>query len=158
MQGQKEIIMTANMFGAPWKIKVDVLNLAKGRIVDLKTVKGIHEKYWNKEYGAYESFVEHYKYIRQMAIYAEVERINSGREKWLETLIVAISKESVPDKIVIGFDNDRLRIELDDTASKMERVLAVKKGQISPSSCGRCHYCRGRKQLRGITHYSDLAV
>lgn len=158
LQGQKEIIMTANLFGAPWKVKVDILNQERGRIVDLKTVKGIREKYWNKEYGVYQSFIEFYKYIRQMAVYVEIERINSGRENWLEPLIVAVSKESVPDKCVIGFDASRLEIELEEVKTKMERILSVKNGFVEPAKCGTCNYCKRTKQLRTITHYSDLMV
>lgn len=158
LQGQKEIIMTADMFGAPWKIKVDVLNLDRGRIVDLKTVKGIYTKHWNTSQGVYESFVEHYKYIRQMAVYVEVERLNSGRDGWLEPLIVAISKETVPDKEVIGFDDGRLQMELEETERLMQRVLSVKHGHEPPISCGRCNYCKRKKMLRGIIHYNDLIV
>lgn len=158
LQGQKEIIITANMFGAPWKVRMDIYNPERGRIIDLKTVKGIRDKYWNKEYGYYESFIEHYKYVRQMAVYAEIERIYNGREDWLEPLIIAVSKENVPDKEVIGFDPDRLQIELNEIAEKMPRILAVKKGHESPSRCGQCNYCKRTKKLRGITHYSELAV
>lgn len=158
LQGDKELIMTAELFGVPWKVKLDVLNQQRGRIVDLKTVKGLRERYWNKEYGAWESFIEHYKYIRQMAIYAEVERVVNGRENWLEPLIVAVSKESVPDKEVIGFDAERLKIELDEVAEKIGHIMEVKRGLVAPRHCGHCAYCKQIKKLRSITHYSDLAV
>lgn len=158
LQGQKEVIMTAELFGAPWKIKVDVYNPERKRIIDLKTVKDIRGKHWDKEYGAYVSFIEFYKYIRQMAIYAEIERIYTKSDIWIEPLIVAVSKEDVPDKEIIGFDPKRLQIELDEVEQKMEHVLAVKKGEISPERCERCNYCKRTKQLRSITHYSDLAV
>lgn len=158
LQGHKEVIMVSEMFGAPWKVKLDVYNPDRGRIVDLKTLKGLREKYWDKQYGAYVSFIENFKYIRQMAIYAEVERLYSGRDNWLEPLIVAVSKEEIPDKDIIGFDNDRLQVELEEVGQKMERILAVKKGLLEPERCEQCHYCRRTKQLRRITHYSDLAV
>jgi hypothetical protein len=156
LQGRKEVILTAEMFGAPWKVKIDVLS--SSRLVDLKTVKSITEKHWDENERRYLSFIEHYKYIQQMAIYSEVERINSGRSKWLEPLIVAISKENVPDKIVIGFDEETIKESLEYVASKTKRIVALKNGAVSPTSCGRCNWCRRHKQLAGVTHYSDLAV
>jgi len=155
LQGQKEVIMTANFAGAPWKVKVDNYNPDRKRFADLKTVKSIREKYWHDKYG-YVSFVEMYGYITQMAIYAEVERIWSGRDEWIEPLIVAISKEDIPDKEVIGFTDSDLQYEFEQIEQNMPRILAVKKGIEEPNRCGKCRYCRETKQLRRIVHYTDL--
>lgn len=155
LQGQKEVIMTANFAGAPWKIRIDNYNPEKKRFADLKTMKSIRDKHWHDKYG-YVSFVEFYGYVTQMAIYAEIERIWSGRDEWLEPLIVAVSKEDVPDKEVIGFTENDLQTELDQIEMNMPRILSVKKGLEEPERCGKCRYCRETKQVRKIIHYSDL--
>lgn len=155
LEGQKELIMTAEFAGAMWKIKVDVYNQERDRMVDLKTTRGIHDRVWMKDRG-YVSFVEAYGYIGQMAIYAEVEKRSSGRNEWLEPLIVAVSKEDVPDKAIINFDNERLAIELEEIEANMPRIIAVKQGLEKPNRCDRCDYCRSTKKLNKILHYSEL--
>lgn len=157
LQGQKEVIMTAEFAGAKWKIKQDSYNPDKSIFADIKTVKSIHDKYWDNERG-YVSFVEAYKYDTQMAIYAEIEKRWAGRENWLKPLIVAVSKEDVPDKEVIGFDDNDIERELETIASNMPRIISVKTGMEEPNRCEKCRFCRESKQLKGITHYLDLLV
>ena len=155
LDGEKEIIMTGELFGAPWKIKIDVYNPTMGRFADLKTVKAIREKYWHEEHG-YCSFVEAYGYITQMAVYSEIERQNRGGEEWLESYLVAVSKESPPDKAVITIDNEALTYELENIESKIPRIIQLKSGEIEPKRCGKCHYCRMTKKVTSVTHYLEL--
>lgn len=155
LQGDKEVILTADMFGVTWKAKLDTYNPVAGRIVDIKTTRSIRDKHWHKNYG-YVSFVEAYGYVTQMAIYAEIERLSSGRDEWLETLIVAVSKEDPPDKEIILVDEDRLRIELEEVERNMERIIQVKQGIVEPKRCEKCRYCRETKKVKKIVHYLDL--
>lgn len=155
LTGEKEVIITADMFGVTWKAKLDTYNPGAGRIVDIKTTRSIRDKYWHKDYG-YVSFVEAFGYITQIAIYAEIERLSSGRDGWLETLIVAISKEDPPDKEIILIDEDRIRIELEEVERNMERIIQVKQGKVEPERCEKCRYCRETKKVKKIVHYLDL--
>ncbi|BBP87439.1 hypothetical protein BsIDN1_10570 [Bacillus safensis] len=155
LQGDKEVIITGELFGVPWKGKLDVYNPAGGRFADLKTTRSLREKVWDQELG-YCSFVEAYGYIGQMAIYAELERQMSKRDEWLEPLIVAISKEDPPDKAVINIDNSRMEVELEDIEKHMERIIQVKHGGEPPNRCEKCKYCRSTNQLNRIIHFSEL--
>jgi hypothetical protein len=155
LQGQSEVIITAEFSGTMWKAKLDRYNPEAGRFADIKTVRSIREKYWDKQYG-WVSFVEAYGYCRQMALYAELERIHAGRDEWLEPLIVAVSKEDPPDKAVIGFDTERLQMELEEVQRNMPRILAVKSGLEVPRRCETCRYCRETKRLTRVIHYMDL--
>lgn len=154
LEGEHEVIMTAELFGVQWKSKIDVYNPDNGRFADLKTVKSIREKIWRDDLG-YCSFVEAYGYITQMAIYSEIERLNRGGKR-LENYIVAVSKEPVPDKAVITIDEERLEQELEYVAEKVERIKAVKEGLEKPHSCGSCPYCRRTKMITSVLHYSEL--
>ena len=154
LQGEKEVIMTGELFGAPWKIKVDVYNPQFGRFADLKTVKAIREKYWNDEIG-YCSFVEAHGYITQMAVYSEIERQNRSGD-WLENFIVAVSKETPPDKAIITIDQESLVHELENIESKMERIIALKSGEVEPKRCEKCEYCRRTKKITNVIHYLEL--
>ncbi|GIO06253.1 hypothetical protein J31TS6_22810 [Brevibacillus reuszeri] len=156
LQGHKEVIMTAEFAGAIWKIKMDSYNPLHERFSDLKTVKAIREKYWDKELREYVSFVEAFGYTRQMAIYAEIERRNSGRKGWLESLIVAVSKEDPPDKAVIAIDSYRIEEELISVERNLPHVLEVKAGEVPAKRCEKCRYCRETKKIQKVTHYLDL--
>lgn len=156
LQGEKEVIITAEYAGCMWKAKMDDYSSHKGWFADIKTVKSIHNRVWDVEYGAYVSFVEAFRYVRQMALYAELESRWSGRGEWLETLIVAVSKEEPPDKEIINIDPTRLEIELEHVQDNMPRILAVKQGLEEPKRCEACKYCRETKQLSRILHYTEL--
>lgn len=155
-RGEKEVIKTANMFGAPWKIKMDVYEAGK-KIVDLKTVQAIDKKYYHPLYG-YTSFIEVFEYIRQFAIYLEVERLETHAEAWLEPILVAVSKEEEPDKEAITIDTERLQIELAEVEKNMPRIIAVKSVLEKPKRCEKCNYCRRSKKLSTIIHYSELVI
>lgn len=155
LQGEKEVIISAEFAGAMWKAKIDSYNPDKNRFSDIKTVKSIREKCWDNELG-YVSFVEAYRYTTQMAIYAEVEKRYAQREEWLEPLIVAVSKEDVPDKAVIGFTENDIQREIEDIEANMPHIMNVKNGLVEPTRCEKCRYCRESKKLNGIIHYSEL--
>jgi PDDEXK-like domain of unknown function (DUF3799) len=154
LEGEKEVIMTGELHGHPFKIRIDVYNPQQNRFSDLKTVKEIRGRYWVEEVG-WCSFVEAYGYVMQMAVYSEIERQNRGGDI-LENYIVAISKETPPDKAVITVDSDRIELELDYLKTHIERVGNVKYGFEKPKRCGTCEYCRRTKKITSVTHYMDL--
>lgn len=132
MGGKKQEIRTAELFGAKWKIKIDSLHPDK--IVDLKVMRSL-ERIMGK------SFVEHWGYDLQMAIYAAVE----GHD--LCTYLAVVTKETPADLELISIPKWR-RVELlDEVEKSMPRLLAVKAGKIPPRRCGCCEYCRSTKVL-----------
>lgn len=157
LQGQKEVIMTAELFGVPWKAVFDVYVPCK-RIVDLKTTKSIRDLQWNDEHRGKVTFIEQYHYFRQVAVYSEVERLNSGGD-WLDFYMVAVSKQDVPDKEVINLtDPDRVAVELASIGVHMPRIIAVKEGRVEPFRCGACDYCRATKHLTRAVHYMEIGA
>ena len=161
LEGEKEVIVTAFMYGCWWKVMLDVQNNERRRIVDLKTTRSITERVWDEETRKKVSFVEAYSYCLQAAIYSEGERISEGREPgdYSEFLIVAVSKEKQPDKAIINMtDNARLVEELAKVEANMPRILAVKSGEVEPVRCEGCDFCRSTKQLSGAIHYSELRM
>lgn len=156
LEGEKEVIMTAEMFGAPWKIKIDTYK-PDDSIVDLKTTRSIWELQWDSFYKSKVSFIEMYRYFTQFAIYLEVERLAHERDFWLSPYIVAVSKETPPDKAVIDLTDDiRIKYELDQIEAHMPRIIAVKSGLVEPEYCGHCAYCRSVRQVTDIISYKDL--
>jgi len=156
--GEKERILTAEMFGAPWKIMMNVQSIVSRRIVDLITTRSILEKVWDEAARGYVSFVELYKTPLQVAIYSEVERLAMGRsaEDWSEFMIVAVSKDNYPDKAVINMTSPtRLAAELAAVQAAMPRLIALKAGLEEPIRCENCNYCRSTKVLNKIIQYSE---
>lgn len=159
LEGQKEVIFTAELFGTPWKVMLDAYNPSKHRAADLKTTRSIIDRHWNEEFRTKVSFVEQYNYVTQAAIYMEIERIASGRppEDWLDFYIVAVSKQDYPDKAVIDMRGpERYVAELAEIEANMPRVLAVKNGEVDPVRCENCSFCRSTKVLTKVVHYSEL--
>lgn len=155
LEGQKEVIMTAEMFGCEWKIKIDTYR--PDAIVDLKTTRSIWDMQWSSHYNTKVSFIETYDYFQQFAIYLEVERITTGRDKWLTPYIVAVSKEQPPDKAIIRLqDDERIASELLRIEGNMPHILAVKHGDIKPVRCGKCAYCRATSRVDRIISYREL--
>ena len=132
MGGKKQIILTSELFETKWKIKIDSYHPDK--IVDLKVMRTM-ERIMGK------SFVEHWGYDLQMAIYAAVE----GRD--LVTYLAVVTKQDPPDKEIISVPRWR-RVELLENVKKnMPRILDVKSGRIPARRCGVCEYCRSTKML-----------
>lgn len=160
LTGQKEVIMTGEIYGSPWKIRMDVYNPeGNRRIVDLKSTRSINELVWSSERWARVSFVDAYNYPLQFAIYSEIEWLNTGNETWAEPFIVAVSKEDPPDKAIISLsDPHRFQTELSQVEQNMPRILQVKAGVIEPNRCERCAYCRETKHLNRVIHYKEIGV
>lgn len=155
MTGEKEVIMTGEIGGVLWKIKVDNLNLDGGFFSDLKTTKSLYDRYWSTKYGdKYVSFIHHYGYILQMAVYQEIIRQNTG--KTLEPYIVAITKETPPDKAVITFDQSDLEFEMEYVETALPSVLEAKNELREPFRCERCAYCRSTKELKDVINVNYL--
>lgn len=136
MAGEKQRIYTAELFGAKWKIKID--SLLPDRIVDLKVMRSM-DRIMGK------SFVEHWGYDLQMAIYEAVYRAVTGHA--METYLAVVTKQDPPDLEVIEIPKWRREELLGDVEKHIQRILAVKTGLAVPERCGVCDYCRATKKL-----------
>ena len=155
LEGDKQVIRTANLSGTPWKIKMDVFYdhefideagiLQQGRIVDFKTVKDFEPVY--KEGFGRVSFIEAWSYDIQGAIYQRIEQISSQRTEPLPYYIVAVTKEKVPDVAIIRLPQHVLDTALKVVESKIDEFDLVKQGEIPPQRCERCEWCKSTKIL-----------
>lgn len=143
LTGEHQTIMSADLFGVPWKIKMDVCN--GERIVDLKVVKDFEDIY-DKGYG-WRSWVEYWGYDIQGAIYQKVEQIASGRSRPLPFYLVAVTKEKDPDIKVLQIPQHILDGALQLVEAKIERFDLIKSGDVEPIRCERCAYCKQTKRL-----------
>lgn len=147
-QGTKETIVKGEIDGVKWMGKIDCLDLDHGRFYDLKTVDDIHKKHWDEDLHQYVDFTKARGYDTQMAIYKEL--IKQTFDVDCDPYIIAVSKQSVPDKAVIAFDDNDLREALNDVRMRQEHINAVINGETEPKACGECEYCRMHKQLKQL--------
>lgn len=154
--GQKEVIFTGELYGAKWKIMIDIYNPGNKYFADLKTTRSIQMKYWNEDLRVKQNFIEYYDYLLQMAVYAEIERQNRGGEDYLQPHIIAVSKEEIPDKAIILVGTEFIKDKLLEVEALLPHFIRVKNGLEVPTRCEHCDYCRSTKQVSKIIHYTDL--
>lgn len=147
LTGDKQTIMTAELFGVPWKIKMDVYN--GERIVDLKVVKDF-EDVRDPGYG-YRSWIEYWGYDIQGAVYQKVVELNTGKR--LPFYIAAVTKEKVTDIKVIQIPQHILDTALKLVEAKIERFDLIKSCDVEPIRCEHCNYCKQTKVLRAPEIY-----
>lgn len=141
MSGQKQVIFTAELFGTEWKIKIDSYHPGK-QIDDLKIMRSLE-----RIMGV--SFVQHWGYDIQMAVYSEVEAIATGGER-LETYLDVATKEEPSDMAIVHIPAWRRKECLSEVEKNMPRILAYKSGELEAPGCGVCPYCRGIKKAKVI--------
>lgn len=152
MSGQKQVIMTAQMFGTEWKIKIDSYLEGKA-IVDLKIMRELHKAEYTKDFG-YMDFIQYWGYDLQGAIYQEVVYRNTGLR--LPFFIAAASKEKEPDIELIWIPDEHLKEKLIEVERNTPKVLALKSGEVEPIRCELCDYCKHTKVLKNPIHFSEL--
>jgi hypothetical protein len=155
LKGEKQVIRTGELFGVPWKIKIDVLN--EKRIVDVKAVKDFEDVY-DPAYGSKRSWIEYWGYDIQGAIYQKIEQISSGRSEPLPFYLEAVTKEKVgsvpePDIKIVQIPQHILDAALKLVEAKIDRFDLIKQGEVDPIRCGRCSWCKRTKILRAPEIY-----
>ncbi|MCI8890687.1 MAG: hypothetical protein HFH34_04940 [Eubacterium sp.] len=154
MSGQKQVIMTGELFGAKWKIKIDSY-IPDVAIVDLKVMSSITKPEWVRDLG-YLSFVEYWGYDIQGAVYQEIVRQNTGKK--LPFYIAAATKEKEPDIRIIHVTDNYLQAALSVVETNMPRILRVKNGEAEPDRCELCDCCRHNRVLSRPISIMDLTA
>lgn len=154
MSGKKQVIMTAELFGAKWKIKID--SYAEGiAITDLKVVESITKPKWVRDIG-YLDFIRYWGYDIQGAIYQEVVYRNTGLR--LPFYIAAGTKEEEPNIEVIHVTQNYLDEAKHMVEMNMPRILRVKNGKVEPDRCEMCDCCRHTKVLKRPISITNLVA
>ena len=152
LSGYKQVIMTGELFGAKWKIKIDSY-IADKVIVDLKVMSSITKHEYVRDVG-YLDFVRYWGYDIQGAIYQEIVRQNTGKR--LPFYIAAASKEEETNIEVIHVTDNFLKDAMSMVEAAMPRILRVKNGEVKPDRCESCDCCRYTKVLRNPITILDL--
>ena len=157
MNGENECIMTGEIFGMPWRIRIDKYIPERNLIIDYKTCADFYKTDYNEQTRQRESFVEAYGYLMRAAVYSEIEMQNTGKDIPANFMLICVSKQDIPDKELLLLNNpERYELELENIKRNLIRIKRVKEGSVYPRRCGRCEYCRATKKLRGVKPYYVL--
>mgnify|MGYP003291136785 CR=1 FL=1 len=152
MSGQKQVIMTFNLFGIDWKIKMDSYH-PDDKIVDLKIMKDM-KPIWSDELHKKMDFIRYWGYDIQGAIYQKGVELVTGKK--LPFYIACATKESPSDIEIIEITQPYLDEALKFVEDNIEHVINVKNGIIAPKKCGTCYYCKRNKQLTKPISIEDI--
>ena len=142
MSGEKQVIMTGEIEGLPFKIKMDSY-IPDVAIVDLKTTQDAsmnHRKYV-ADSGNWETFYRGFAYDTQLAIYREIVRQNTG--KTLRCYIAVVDKKEHPLPQIIELTPKMLDDALETVKANVGTIKMLKSGEVKNyCRCEECDYCR----------------
>lgn len=170
MSGKKQVILTGEIAGVPFKGKVDslldaaacekvvrrfpetapVLSFSDGAIVDQKVMRDLLPV-WSDEERCRVSFVEAYGYDLQGAIYRALE----GRG--LPFVLAVGTKETEPDLAALSISDADLTSALCQVEDRAPYYQQIKRGERPARRCEHCDYCRATRRLTEIVDYRELA-
>lgn len=154
MSGQKQVIMTGELFGAKWKIKMDSY-IPDVAIVDLKVMASITDLKWVKDIG-YLDFVRYWGYDIQGANLPGDRKTEYRKE--VAVLYCGSNKAGEPDIRIIHVTDNYLQEALHMVEANMPRILRVKNGEAEPDRCELCDCCRHNRVLTRPISIMDLTA
>lgn len=152
LSGQKQVIMTGEIGGVPWKIKMDSY-LPDTAIVDLKVIRSFNESTYVRGLG-YLNYAHYWGYDIQGAVYQEIVRQNTG--KVLPFYLACATKEEGIDIDLFQVDPPYLKEALGVVERNMPDVIEAWQEKREPKRCCQCPYCRATKVVTGPRWISKL--
>ena len=149
LNGDKQVIMTGELFGVQWKIKVDMLH--DDKIVDLKVMRDMLPIFKD---GERKTFIDAWGYDIQGFIYQQIVKANTG--KTLPFSLAVLTKEKVPDHEIIHIPDYRLNSVGEMVKYYIGKYDPIKRGDEKPTGCGACDWCRTEKKLIKPLEYEEL--
>lgn len=144
LSGEKQVIMTGEIDGVDFKIKMDSYK-ENEFICDLKIMKDFN-RVWSESFQRYTSFVQAYDYDIELAIFQEIVRQNTGKQ--LPCIIAAVTKEEPSDVGLFQIPQSELDIALKVVKNNLPRIKKILDKKTAPYRCEKCAYCRLTKKAR----------
>ena len=147
--GEKQVVITAELFGKPWKAMVDFLH--DDKIVDMKFMRDTARVYRD---GEWKPFIDAWGYDIQGFVYQQAVKQLTGKK--LPYYLAVITKEDTPDLDVIHIPQWKLNSTGEMVKYYIEKFDLVKQGEVAPERCGKCDYCKETKILTKVKEYEEL--
>ena len=153
MSGNKQVIMTGEIDGVPFKIKID--SLLSDRITDLKIVRDF-ETIYDPDFCSRVPWWVYWKYDLQGGAYQEIVRQNLTKS--LPFFLAAATKEKVTDYNIYQIVQSDLDVALQIVKDNIVRFEKKKKGIIQADRCECCDYCRSTKKLTEVISSDSILI
>ena len=159
--GEEQVIMTANLFGHDFKIRIDNYHPGKA-IVDRKVMKDF-EPIYVKGMGRV-NFAIAWGYDIQGAIYQAVEhqwqldRGNRSAEHLPFIIAGATKQKDAPDLGLFRVPQSMLNASLKIVERFVDHFADVKNGTVEPIRCEKCVYCRQTKKLKTVKTLEEVEI
>lgn len=140
--GDNQVIMSGEIDGVPFKIKMDSY-LKDEAIIDLKVMKDFN-RVWSDAFGGYTNFAIAYNYDIELAIFQEIVSQNTGKR--LPCFLVCITKETPSDIGIFNIPQEDIDKALTIVRHNLPRIKGILDGEIAPQRCEKCAYCRETKK------------
>ena len=137
--GEKQVILTFELFGVWWKIKLDSFDRGK-RITDMKVMRNTES-------------IPKWRYDTQGAIYQKGVELNDLGK--LPFYLAVATKEDIPDLNIFQIPQSTLDLALMEVEENLPHIIEVKSGKVAPTRCEKCDYCR-RTRKTTIRNYNEL--
>lgn len=149
LDGERQTILTGELFGAPWKAKPDFV--LPDKIVDLKYMRDMLPVWVGNEK---KTFIDAYGYDIQGYVYRQLVYQNTG--KMLPFYLAVITKEEPSARSIVEIPEWKMNSVEAVLEHYSERYWSIKRGEIEPERCERCSYCRGTMKVEHVTSYEEL--
>lgn len=140
LRGQHQKIMTGEIEGVPFKIKMDSYKPGE-YIADLKYMASLRSP------NLFEPMVKYWGYDLQAACYQEIVYQNTGER--LPFIFVVATKENPPHLAVGEINQWNMDEALETVKANIRRYQKIKNNELSPERCDdyNCKYCTETKIL-----------
>ena len=138
LNGQHQVIMTGEIEGVPFKIKMDSFD-PEEYIADLKYMASLRSP------NLFQPMIQYWGYDTQAAVYQEIVRQNIGRQ--LPFIFVVATKEK-PAHLAVGEINQwNMDQALENLRKNIVRFQNIKKGEAEAERCEDygCSFCAETK-------------
>jgi hypothetical protein len=110
------------------------------------------EPIWDEDDCEKVSFINYWGYDFQGAIYQNIDN------RMAPFVIIGATKEAEPDIDAFYIPDNDLAFKLAEVENDAPRYAAIKRGEIEPTYCGKCAYCRSAKKLHNIKNYKLFEI
>ena len=148
LSGDKQTIMTGEIEGIPFKMKMDAYS--KGiAISDLKVMRSVTDSN-----GQFYDFISQWGYDIQLACYQEIVFQNTGDK--LPCFIVALTKESPINSVIIQIPQNIMDMALYNVQSTIVDLYDVYMENREAKGCGTCKTCVAERSETPIISMYDI--
>jgi hypothetical protein len=148
MSGEKQRVMTGEIAGVPFKIKMDSYS-PDVAINDLKVMRSVTDRR-----GQFVDFITPWGYEIQMSCYQEIVYQNTGKK--LPCFICAVTKESPINSVIVNIPQTYLDIALYNVQEKIGHYYNIKTGKEEAIGCGVCNTCILNRTETQIISLEDI--